>query len=84
MTNFLGKKTQFMSCSVCAIASRNPRDVPINENCFIEVGSSPWHRYASLGHVVEIDLTKRLWAPDYTLAKVWLGGQGVASQSGPH
>lgn len=74
MTDFLGKK-QFMSCSACAIASRDPRDVPINERCFIKVGSSSWHRYASLGLVAEIDcdLTKRLWAPDYTLAKVWLG-----------
>lgn len=34
-------------------------------NCvFIKVGSSPWHRPASLGPVMEIDcnLTKRLWA----------------------
>lgn len=71
---------------MCVIASTNPRKVPINEQCFIKVGSLPWHWQAPLGPVVEIDcdLTKRLWAPDCTLAKVWLGEQGAKSQSGLH
>lgn len=60
--------------------------VPINERCFIKVGSSPWHWRATLGPVMEIDcnLTKRLWAPDCTRAKVWFGGQSAELESGLH
>lgn len=86
MTNSLAKKNPFSYCfsfCVCVIASRNhspaQQKVPINERCFIKVGSSPWRWQAPLGPVVEIDcnLTKRLWAPDCIHAKVWLGGQGA-------
>lgn len=82
MTDFLAK-TLFCYCFFLCVCSRNhspaQQKVPINERCFIKVGSSPWRWQAPLGPVVEIDcnLTKRLWAPDCTHAKVWLGGHGA-------
>lgn len=76
----------FCVCVIVADRHHSPaqQKVPINEQCFIKVGSSPWHRQAPLGPVMEIDcnLTKRLWAPDCTHAKVWFGGQRAELESG--